>query len=577
MPLWFSNLVSWSAQVALLGLIAALLLRLFPIRKPRVLLAFCRGLLLLTLALPILQPWHRLPKITPPPASSDAFTVYSVAQAHAVARWHFPDTPVLAKGAGIILVGGIAVRLVLLALGLLRLRRFRIASAPVTADEPSAVILDRMLATVGVTAEFRLSSSVDSPVTFGVINPVVLLPDSFLSTDARLQSVIACHELLHARRRDWPQHLVEEIVRAVFWFHPAILWLVSRIRIAREQLVDLEVVRVTNARKAYLQALLEFPRRGARIATVPAPPFLTQHQLVERISLISNEVHMSRPKLLASLAVISGCLFIVVGLSAWSFPLKRAPLQSESTATNIIEPGGPSDGISGGVSDGVAGGVNGGVAGGLSGGVHGTRTEVAARTSSDIPQVDSSSIWIDTVTRGPMVRQVRGLGKLIRTAGSTSFIAQVTVPSFLTADVKPGQNASVASQKGPVGNGHVTSIGSAGSADTRTIDIALDAVPEGTAANLDIDATVDIEKIDNALHVGRPVHGAANKEDSVFKVDSNGTDATRINVKFGRASVTSIEILDGLKEGDRIILSDMSQVGSADHIHITDQNHATPR
>jgi beta-lactamase regulating signal transducer with metallopeptidase domain len=564
MPLWFSNLVSWSAQVALLVLITGLLLRLFPIRHPRVLLAFCRGLLLLTLALPILQPWHRLSRVTPLPDLSGTFTVGPAAPAPAAAYWHFPSMPVVAKGIGVVLVGGIALRFVLLALGLIRLRRLRLASAPVTGQDPSATILDQMLAKVGVNAEFRLSASVDSPVTYGLINPVVLLPDNFLSTDARLQSVIACHELLHARRRDWPQHLIEEIVRAVFWFHPAILWLISRIRIAREQLVDLEVVRVTNARKAYLQALLEFTQRGARTAAVPAPPFLTQHQLVERISLISKEVHMSRRRLLVSLGVISCCLFIVVGLSAWSFPLKRAPRQSDSSPSNIIVPGGPSDGISGGVSGGVAGGVTSGVTGGIDG-------ALTTHAPTDIPQVDSSTLVIDTVKRGPMVRQVRGLGKLVRAAGSTNLIAQVTLPAFLTADVKAGQSASVASQKGPLSNGHVLSVGPSGSGDTRTIDIALDTKSEGADANLEIDASIDIEKIDSTLQVGRPVHGAANSETSLFRLDNNGTDATRINVKLGRASVNSIEILSGLKEGDRVIISDMSEVGNADHIHLTNQ------
>jgi beta-lactamase regulating signal transducer with metallopeptidase domain len=568
-PLWFSNLVAWSAQVALLGLIAGLLFRLFQIRHPHALLAFCRGLLLLTLALPILQPWHRLSGVMPKPPSSDTFTVRSTAPTTAVARWHFPSMPVLAKGVGIVLVSGIALRFVLLALGLIRLRRLRLASAPVTDHEPSAAILDQMLARVGVNAEFRLSASVDSPVTYGLINPVVLLPESFPATDARLQSVIACHELLHARRRDWPQHLVEEIVRAVLWFHPATLWLISRIRIAREQLVDLEVVRVTNQRKAYLQALLEFTRRGARIAAVPAPPFLTQHQLVERISLISKEVHMSRRRLLASLGVISSCLLVVVGLSAWSFPLTRAPLPSVSAANTVV-PRGPADGISGGLS----GEVTGGVEGGIRGGVNGALTKHAP---TDTPQVDSSTVWIDTVKRGPMVRQIRGLGKLVRAAGSTDLIAQVTVPTFLTVDVRPGQSASVASQKGPVSNGRVVSVGTSGSGDTRTIDIALDTKPEGADANLEIDASIDIEKIDSALQVGRPVHGAANTEISLFRLDNNGTDATRINVKLGRSSVNVIEILSGLKEGDRVIISDMSQVGSADHIRLTSQNHAVPR
>ena len=565
MPLWFSNLVSWSAQVALIVLIAGLLLRLFPIRQPHARLALLRGFLLLTLLLPILQPWHRLPSITALPDLSGAVVVNSTPQP-AAAHWRLPDMPILADGIAVVLVCGIALRLVLLAVGLLKLHSLRTTSAPVTSGEPLTAILNPMLAKVGVSAEFRVSTNVDSPVTFGLANPVVLLPERFLATEARLQSVIACHELLHARRRDWAQHLIEEIVRAIFWFHPAIAWLISRIRVAREQLVDLEVVQVTNERKAYLQALLEFARSQAQTAPVPAPPFLNQHQLVERISMISKEVHMSRRKLVASLGVIAGCLFIVVGLSAWSFPLKRAPLQSDSSATNVITPGGPADGISGGVTGGVAGGVKGGVPGGK------IEWPGRQRSGANVPDVDSSNIFVDKVTRGPMLRQIRGLGKIGGATGSTKTIAQLVVPAFLAVDVKPGQNESVASKKGPVWNGHVLQVESSGSAETRTIDIALDATPDGVEAGLEVDGTVDIEKIDNILQVGRPVHGAQNQEVPLFKLDSDGNGATRVHVKFGRASVSSIEVLAGLKEGDRVILSDMSQVGDADHVRLTGQN-----
>jgi beta-lactamase regulating signal transducer with metallopeptidase domain len=570
MPLWFSNLVSWSAQVALIVLIAGLLLRLFPIRHPHARLALLRGFLLLTLLLPILQPWHRLPSVTTRPDLSGAVIVNSTPPP-AAAHWRLPDMPTLADGIGVVLVCGIALRFALLALGLLKLRRLRTASVPITMGEPLAEILSQILAKVGVRAEFRISTNVDSPVTFGLTNPVVLLPERFLATEARLQSVIACHELLHARRRDWPQHLIEEIVRAVFWFHPAIAWLISRIRVAREQLVDLEVVHVTSERKAYLQALLEFAQRRARTAPVPAPPFLNQHQLVERISLISKEVHMSRRKLVGSLGAIAGCLFIVVGLSARSFPLKRAPLQSDSSATNVITPAGPSDGIPGGVSGGVAGGVKGGVAGGK------IEWPGRQRSSADTPEMAYSNIFIDTVKRGTMLRQVRGLGKIAGASGSTKTIAQIVVPAFLAADVKPGQNASVASRKGPIWNGHVLQVeSSSGSADTRTIDIALDAAPERIETGIEVDGTIDIEKIDDILQVGRPVHGVQNQEVPVFRVDSDGNGATRVHVKFGRASVSSIEVMAGLKEGDRVILSDMSQVGDADHVRLTGQSQDAP-
>jgi beta-lactamase regulating signal transducer with metallopeptidase domain len=476
---------------------------------------------------------------------------------------------VIAEGIGIAVLGGIVLRFALLVLGLLRLRRFREASTPITDSAESAAILNQMRATVGASAEFRLSANVDSPVTFGLAKPVILLPESFLATDARFQSAIACHELLHIRRRDWAQHLVEEIVRAVFWFHPAIVWLISRVRLAREQVVDLEVIRITNARKAYLEALLEFTAGQARIAAIPAPPFLAERQLVERISLMLKEVRMSRGKLIASLGVISCCLAAVVGLSAWSFPLKRAPLQSAPKTGGGVA-GGVSGGVAGDVSGGMTGGVNGGVAGSLSSDVSGA---VSTRASSDIPNVDYSTIWIDTVKRGPMVRQARGLGKLVRAEGSTNVVAQVTLPTFMTADMKPGQNAAIATRKGPLANGHVSSISLSTSGDTRTVGLALDAVPEGASAGLEIDATIDIEKLENVLYVGRPVHATANSTVSLFKIVDDGTDAVRLKVNLGRSSVNAIEVLDGLRIGDKVILSDMSSYDNADRIHLTDERH----
>ncbi len=156
---------------------------------------------------------------------------------------------VIAEGIGIAVVGGIVLRFALLVLGLLRLRRFREASTPITESAESAAILNQIRARVGASAEFRLSANVDSPVTFGLAKPVILLPESFLATDARFQSAIACHELLHIRCRDWAQHLVEEIVRAVFWFHPAIAWLISRVRLVQEHLAtSLLTVRTTSWR-----------------------------------------------------------------------------------------------------------------------------------------------------------------------------------------------------------------------------------------------------------------------------------------------------------------------------------------
>ena len=97
----------------------------------------------------------------------------------------------------------------------------------------------------------------ESPATFGIRPPSILLPERFPTLEEAFQRAIAGHELLHVARRDWILNLVEEFILTVFWFHPAVAWVVNRIRLSREQTVDAEVVRLFSARKPYMSALLE--------------------------------------------------------------------------------------------------------------------------------------------------------------------------------------------------------------------------------------------------------------------------------------------------------------------------------
>lgn len=572
MPLWFSNLVFWSVQVALLVLAAGLLARVLQLSQPRILLAYWRSLLAVSLLLPLIQPWHRVPSV----AVTFVFAGFVPAPLPPVSRpapahWHLPSLQSLAPILGIVILVGIALRFAILALGLLKLRRLRQASQPIDASAESTRVLQAVRVLLGTPAEFRFSSQVGSPVTFGFFAPVVLLPERFASLDPRFQSAIACHELLHVRRRDWAHHLAEEILRALFWFHPAIAWLISRVRLAREQVVDLEVVRLTNARKSYLEALLEFTNARASLAAIPAPPFLAERQLVERVSLMLKEVRMSQRRLIVSLALISSCLAFVIALAAWAFPLKA---QGVAGGVSGGVPGGVAPGISGGVAGGVSEGVANGVSGGVSGGI-------STRASAEEPSVDISTIWVDTVKRGPMTVQVRGKGTLAHGQGSANFIARVSIPASISAEMKPGQSAAVESENGPVGKGHVSRVGPVPSRtesavrldDARTVDIALDAVPQGTAAGLEVMASIDVGKLDNVLFLGRPVNTIANSETRLFKIINNGAEAVRTQVKVGRASVSTIEVLDGLQEGDKVILSDTSAVANAERVRLTDEKH----
>lgn len=570
MPLWFSNLTFWSAQVALLVLAAAFLPRLLQIRQPRVLLVYWRALLAICLLLPMIQPWHRLPGATAMIITTDDSTLRAIpASTPAASHWHFPSLPLIAQILGIVILAGIAARFAILAMGLTKLRQLRQASSTISRSAESAAVLEEMRTRVNTSAEFRLSPDVDSPVTFGFTAPVVLLPERFPSMNAQFQATIACHELLHVQRRDWVHHLAEEMIRAALWFHPAIAWLIARVRLAREQVVDLEVLRLTQQRKPYLEALLEFATGRSRTALIPAPPFLVERQLPERVALMLKEVRMSRTRLIASLTATACCIALVGTLAVLNFPLKAAPRAGQNPPQGGVA-GGVASGVASGVAKGVAQGVSEGIARGISGGVSGGVASGVGGSASrrDIPTVEKDTIWTDTVKRGPMLRQVRGLGMLVRAEDSAGLVARIALPVAQTADVKPNQTATIDTRKGLV-KGHVTGINASSSDGTRTIYVSLDGpLPEGASTDLAIDATIDIEKLDNVLYVGRPVHGAANSTISLFKLAKDGTEAERVSVKLGRSSVNAIEVLDGLKEGDKIILSDMSTYDNADRIHI---------
>ena len=568
MPLWFSNLAFWSVQVALLVLAAAFLARALKLHQPRILLVYWRSLLTVSLLLPLVQPWHRPPTIAVTVMPAD-FGVPLLPPSSLTEQWHLPGLQTLTPILGIVILAGIALRLAILALGLLRLRRHRQTSRPIASSDESAAVLQAMRALLATPAEFRLSSHVDSPVTFGFLAPVVLLPDRFTSLELRFQSAIACHELLHVRRHDWVHHLGEEVLRALFWFHPAIVWLISRIRLAREQVVDLEVVQLTNARKSYLEALLKFTNAPTGLAAIPAPPFLAERQLVERVSLMLKEVRMSQRRLIVSLALISSCLALVIALAAWTFPLKAHGVTGGvpgGVSGGVV--GGVPGGIAHGVSGSVAGGVSNGIASGISGGISGG---ISTHVSGEEPSVDYSTVWTDTVKRGAMPLQVRGEGTLVQGEGSANLVARVTVPASLSTDVKPSETAEVGSNNPPVNwgsKGRVISVGPV-SNGTRTVDIALDAASQGPPAGFKVMASVDVGKLDNVLFVGRPVNTTPNSETRLFKIVNNGAEAVRTHVKLGRASANTIEILDGLNEGDKVILSDMSSVANAERIHLT--------
>ena len=145
-------------------------------------------------------------------------------------------------------------------------------------------------------------------------------------------------------------------------------------------------------------------------------------------------------------------------------------------------------------------------------------------------------------------------------------MAQLRVPDTQARDLSKGQPATIDTRDGVV-KGHVTRIDPASQNATVTVDVALDGpLPRGARPDLAIDGTIELERLDSVLHVGRPVRAQEHANGSVFRVD--GHTAVRVPVKFGRISVTSIEIVQGLREGDQVITTDMSAWDEVDRVQI---------
>jgi HlyD family secretion protein len=147
-------------------------------------------------------------------------------------------------------------------------------------------------------------------------------------------------------------------------------------------------------------------------------------------------------------------------------------------------------------------------------------------------------------------------------------IAELKIAETQARDVQIGQPALVDTHNGTA-NGTVMRVDPAVQNGTVTVDVKLTGeLPKGARPDLSVDGTIDLERLDNILYVGRPAFGQESSTISLFKLDPDGKGAVRVPVKVGRASVNSIQVIDGLHEGDTVILSDMSRSDNTDRIRL---------
>ena len=159
--------------------------------------------------------------------------------------------------------------------------------------------------------------------------------------------------------------------------------------------------------------------------------------------------------------------------------------------------------------------------------------------------------------------------ELAKVAQQTKLKAQLQIAETQAKDIQIGQTASVDTHNGII-PGHVSRIDPSVLNGTRTVDVHLDgALPPGAVPQLSVEGTVLISKLTNVLFVGRPVHGEQDSTIGLFKVTPDGREAARVNVSIGAASVSDVEIKNGLNVGDVVVLSDMSADDNFERIRLS--------
>jgi HlyD family secretion protein len=165
-------------------------------------------------------------------------------------------------------------------------------------------------------------------------------------------------------------------------------------------------------------------------------------------------------------------------------------------------------------------------------------------------------------------QRVKPGDNLARVADPSKLKAQIKIAETQAKDIQPNQQAVIDTRNGVV-KGHVKRIDPAVEQGTVTVDVAFDEeLPKGARPDLSVDGTIELERLDNVVFVGRPAFGQENNTVRMFKLVAGSNEAVRTPVKLGKSSVNTIEILSGLNPGDQVILSDTSAWDSHERIRL---------
>ncbi len=198
-----------------------------------------------------------------------------------------------------------------------------------------------------------------------------------------------------------------------------------------------------------------------------------------------------------------------------------------------------------------------------------------ARTLADLKQKQLDALKVRAGIDGVLVDLPLQVGQhvmpgvmLAKVVQPEHLMAELKIAETQARDVQFGEPAAVDTHNGII-SGTVMRVDPGVQNGTVTVDVQLtSALPKGARPDLSVDGTIDLERLDNILYVGRPAFGQENSTISLFKLDADGKEADRVPVKVGRESVNSIQVFEGLHEGDTVILSDMSRWDKTDRIRL---------
>ncbi len=204
------------------------------------------------------------------------------------------------------------------------------------------------------------------------------------------------------------------------------------------------------------------------------------------------------------------------------------------------------------------------------------RSEVQrARAIAAFQQQRVASMRVTAPEDGVLQTQPLELGQWVVPGQVLATVAQpgrlkavLRVPETQARDIVLGQSVDIDTRNG-IAKGHVMRVDPSVQNGTVTVEVALEgALPKGARPDLSVDGTIEIERLPNVLHVGRPAYGQGESTVGLFRLDPDGKYAMRVPVKLGVSSVTTVQVLSGLKVGDRVITSDMSQWDNVERVKL---------